>query len=120
MIMRRTYLYAKLHMAKVTDSQISYDGSITIDRALLKESGIREFEKVLIANVSNGNRFETYVIAGKKGEIILNGATAHLGKVGDRVIIFSFCQLTDEEFKTYGGPVKIFLNDNNEIERVEK
>ena len=118
--MRRTYLYAKLHMAKVTDAHINYDGSITIDKELLKLSGIREFEKVLIANVSNGNRFETYVIPGKKGEIILNGATARLGKTGDRIIIFSFCHLTDEEFDTFGGPVKIFLNENNEMERIEK
>ncbi|MCD6578358.1 aspartate 1-decarboxylase [bacterium] len=118
--MRRTYLYAKLHMAKVTDSHINYDGSITVDRDLMKMSGIHEFEKVLVANVSNGNRFETYVIAGKKGEIILNGATSHLGKIGDRVIIFSFCYLTDDEFKTYGGPTKIFLNEKNEMENIEK
>lgn len=118
--MERIYLYAKLHMAKVTDAQVGYDGSITIDRELLKRSGIREFEKVLIANTSNGNRFETYVIAGNKGEIILNGAAAHLGKPGDRIIIFSYCHLSEKEFETYGGPVKVFLNNNNEIERIER
>ena len=112
--MRKQVLYSKLHMAAVTDSEIAYDGSITIDKNLLKEAGIKEYEKVLVANVSNGNRFETYAISGGPGEIILNGATAHLGKKGDRVIIFSFCLLEREELDGH-KPIKLFLDKENNI-----
>ena len=85
-------LKSKLHRAVVTDCLIDYEGSIEIDTALMEAVGIVPYEKVLVANLSNGNRFETYAIEGKKGSgtVSLNGAAALLGKKGDRVIILSF------------------------------
>ena len=117
--MKKTYLYSKLHMGIVTDSQVGYDGSITVDRNLMERAGIDEYEKVLVVNVSNGNRFETYAIPGDKGAIILNGGTALLGKRGDSVIIFSFCQLDKDEVKGH-FPTKIFLDEKNQISKIQE
>ena len=114
--MKKEYLFSKLHTATVTDAEVAYDGSITIDRELLSKANINEYEKVLVVNISNGNRFETYTIAGNKGEIILNGGTALLGKKGDKLIIFAFCILDDDEAKKH-KPNKIFLDAKNEILR---
>ena len=85
-------LKAKLHQARVTDANLEYMGSITIDADLLDEVGIFEFERVQVADIENGNRLETYVIAGERGSgtIQLNGAAAHLVKIGDRVIIMAY------------------------------
>lgn len=96
----RWMLHAKIHRATVTQNRLDYDGSITIDKTLLDRSGLRQGEKVLIADVNNGARFETYVMVGERdsGIIALNGAAAHLCDVGDRIIIMGF-ELTDEEIK---------------------
>lgn len=85
-------LKSKLHKAMVTGCMVDYEGSIEIDLSLMNAVGIVPYEKVLVANLANGNRFETYVIPGKKdsGTVALNGAAALLGKIGDRVIILSF------------------------------
>ena len=93
------YLKSKLHRAKVTAASLDYEGSITIDAALMAEVGFSQYEKVLVANLANGNRFETYIISGRagSGEIILNGATAHLGRPGDLLTIMSFVHLTAEQ-----------------------
>ena len=90
-------LRSKIHRATVTETRLDYEGSITIDEDLMEGSGIWSGEKVLVADVDNGNRFETYVIPGKRGSgsIALNGAAAHLSKVGDKVIIMGF-ELADE------------------------
>jgi aspartate 1-decarboxylase len=84
-------LRTKIHLATVTESNLAYEGSITIDERILKQSGILPYEQVMISNLNNGERFETYVIAGKKkGEICLNGPTARKGAVGDKVIVFCY------------------------------
>jgi aspartate 1-decarboxylase len=100
--MQLIMLKSKLHMARVTDSQLNYHGSLTIDEDLMDAVGLLAHEKILIANVENGNRFETYAIPGARGSgmICLNGATAHKGVKGDRVIIFSFAVMDPEEART--------------------
>ncbi len=101
-------------MAKVTESNLAYEGSITIDRELMDLVGILPFEQVMISNVNNGERFETYVIPGKSGgrEICLNGPTARKGLVGDRVIIFSYCLLDDIQLRGF-SPKIIKLDEAN-------
>ena len=93
-------------------------GSITIDSRLLRESGILEYEKVEIADIDNGSRFETYAIAGEEGAgiICLNGAAAKCVNVGDKVIIMAYAQMTPEEAKAH-KPTVIFVDDNNQIVR---
>ena len=82
---------SKILRATVTGSELDYEGSLTIDGALMDEVGILEYEKILVGNLTNGNRFETYAIRSEKNNtIILNGATAHLGEVGDKIVIFAF------------------------------
>lgn len=111
-----TLLKAKLHKATVTEANLNYTGSITIDKALLEESGILVHEKVQIVNINNGERFETYVIEGKKnsGVICLNGAAARLVQPGDKVIIMAYAQMTPEEAKT-NKPILLLMNDHNQI-----
>jgi aspartate 1-decarboxylase len=104
-------LKSKIHMAKVTGANIEYEGSITIDEKLARKADMSPNEKVLVSNVENGNRFETYVIYGKDGEICLNGAAAHLASVGDRVIIMSFVYVDNRNF-----PSKVVrVDDKNQI-----
>ena len=94
-----TMLKAKLHGARVTSANLDYEGSLTIDQDLMDLVGILPYEKILVSNLNNGHRFETYAIIGKRGagEICLNGATAHLGKIGDRLTIFTFGIVPTEE-----------------------
>jgi aspartate 1-decarboxylase len=103
-------------MATVTESNLAYEGSITIDAALLKEAGILPYEQVMISNMNNGERFETYVIPGRNnsGEICLNGPTARKGAVGDKVIIFCYSYLEDSKAKAL-KPKIIKLNEKNKI-----
>lgn len=112
-------LKSKIHRATVVQSELDYVGSITVDEALMEASGIYEYEKVQIADVDNGNRFETYVIAGEKGSgmICLNGAAAHMVSIGDKIIIMSYAQMTPEEVKE-NQPKVVFVNDDNQITRV--
>ena len=109
-----TLLKAKIHRAVVTQADLDYVGSITIDSELLRESGILEYEKVEIADIDNGNRFETYTIAGEEGSgiICLNGAAAKLVNVGDKVIIMAYASMTPWE-----EPVVLFVDENNKIVR---
>ena len=92
---------AKIHRATVTASRIDYEGSIEVDQALMESAGILEHEMILVANLANGNRFETYAIKGKahSGVISLNGAAAHLGKPGDKVILMSVAWLDEAAAK---------------------
>ena len=101
--MELTMLKGKIHRATVTQAELDYVGSITIDTALLKASGILEYEKVQIVDVNNGQRFETYTIAGEEnsGVICLNGAAARLVQPGDIVIIMAYASMTYEEAKTF-------------------
>jgi len=116
--MLRCMLRAKIHMATVTESNIAYEGSITIDEAILKEAGMLPYEQVMISNVNNGERFETYIISGKKnsGEICLNGPTARKGVVGDKVIIFCYNYLEENEINNF-SPRIVHVNTKNRIVR---
>ena len=113
-----TLLKAKIHRAVVKQADLDYVGSITIDSELLEQSGIMEYEKVEIADIDNGNRFETYVIAGEAGSgiICLNGAAAHLVSIGDKVIIMAYAQMTPEEARWH-KPTVIFVDQDNKIVR---
>jgi aspartate 1-decarboxylase len=107
-------------MATVTESNLAYEGSITIDERILKQSGILPYEQVMISNLNNGERFETYVIAGKKkGEICLNGPTARKGAVGDKVIVFCYSYFEDAKAKEI-KPKIIFLDAKNRITKEKK
>lgn len=112
-------LKSKIHRATVTQADVDYVGSITIDEELMINSGILEYEKVQVADVNNGNRFWTYVIAGEKGSgiICVNGAAAHKVELGDKVIIMSYAQMTEEEVKD-NPPKVVFVDDDNKITRV--
>jgi aspartate 1-decarboxylase len=112
----RTMLKSKIHRARVTDANINYEGSITIDKALLRAADILPYEQVNVLNVNNGARFTTYAIEGEegKGEICLNGAAARLAVKGDIVIIITYTQVAEENLKTY-HPVVVHVNENNEI-----
>ena len=114
--MLRCMLRAKIHMATVTESNLAYEGSITIDETILKATGILPYEQVMISNMNNGERFETYVIVGKagSGEICLNGPTARKGAVGDKVIIFSYVYLEDAKLHNF-LPKIIKLDAKNKI-----
>ncbi len=111
-----TMLKAKLHRGTVTEANLNYTGSITIDRDLLDQAGIFIHEKVQIVNNNNGARFETYVIEGVRGSgvICLNGAAARLVQPGDKVIIMAFAQMTPEEVQSH-KPVVLLLDDQNRI-----
>ncbi|MCM1257257.1 MAG: aspartate 1-decarboxylase [Roseburia sp.] len=114
-------LKSKIHRAVVTQAELNYVGSITVDEALMKASGIVEYEKVQIADVDNGARFETYVIAGEEGSgiICLNGAAARMVSTGDKVIIMSYAQMTPEEVKD-NPPKVVFVDENNKITSVTR
>ncbi len=105
--MQRQILSGKIHRATVTDAHIDYEGSITIDSDLLKAADILPHEKVLIANLTNGARIESYAVAGEpgKGEICLNGGAAKHGKKGDLLIIMTFAVMTDEEIRKHKARV---------------
>lgn len=107
-------LKSKIHNARVTDAQIDYEGSLTIDRDLMDAVKMLPYEKVLVADAENGNRFETYAIPGARGSgtICLNGATAHLGAVGDRLIVFTFCSLPEEAVAGH-HPLVIRVDERN-------
>ena len=112
-------LKAKIHRATVTQAELNYIGSITIDEELLEASGICVYEKVLIVDIDNGERFETYTIPGERGSgmICLNGAAARCACVGDKIIIMSFAQMTPDEAKDY-APKVVFLEEGNVIQSI--
>ena len=107
-------LKSKLHRAVLTQCELDYTGSISIDRELLDMAGILPFEKVLVVNQNNGNRLETYAIEAPKGsrEFCLNGAAARLGLPGDTVTVMTFAEMTEEEAKRW-KPIVILLSDKN-------
>jgi aspartate 1-decarboxylase len=107
---------SKIHRVKVTQADLNYIGSITIDEDLLEAANILEGEKVQIVNNNNGARLETYVIRGERGSgvICLNGAAARLVQVGDVVIIISYAYMTPEEAKTF-KPIAVFPDEQNRL-----
>jgi aspartate 1-decarboxylase len=111
--MFREMLKSKIHRATLTRADLHYEGSIAICPELLRRADMRPGEKVLVANVNTGARFETYIIAGEPREVCLNGAAARLGAVGDQVIVMSFGWFADEELDHY-QPIKVLVNDCNE------
>ena len=116
--MLRKVLQGKIHNARVTQANLNYVGSITIDEDLLRASGMVANEFVMIANIDNGQRFETYVIKGPAGSgvIGLNGAAAHLVNIGDRIIIFSMGQITEAEFEDHTSKV-VICDEQNRIDQ---
>lgn len=119
--MFRSMLNSKIHRAVVTEANLNYIGSITIDEDLIDAADIMENEKVTIVNVNNGERFETYVIAGPRGSgvMCLNGAAARLVQVGDIIIIITYCQLSDSECREH-RPTVVFVDGNNKILEISK
>ncbi len=116
--MFRLMLRSKIHRATVTDSNLEYEGSLTVDPVLLEAAGILPYEQVSVSNLNNGERFETYVIPGKrgKGEMVLNGPTARKGTKGDKVIVFCYEYYNQDELKSY-NPTLVYVNEKNKIKR---
>lgn len=114
--MFRQMLRSKIHRATVTDANLEYEGSLTIDPILIEAAGMLPFELVHVSNLQNGERFETYVIPGKRGsgDMVLNGPTARRGVKGDKVIVFCYEFFNEEEIKTH-KPRIILVNEKNEI-----
>ena len=110
------FLNSKIHRATVTDANLNYVGSITIDEDLLVAAKMQEWQKVEILDVNNGERFQTYIIKGKpgSGELCLNGAAARKVQPGDKVIIVTYSYLTPEEVKNH-KPTIVIVDDNNKI-----
>lgn len=119
--MRVCMLKGKIHRATVKQAELDYVGSITVDRDLLEASNILEYEKVQIVDVNNGNRFETYTIAGERGSglICLNGAAARCVQVGDKIIIMAYCEMDNEEAKDH-KPHVVFVDENNKINKISR
>ncbi len=111
-----TMLQSKIHRATVTDANLDYVGSITIDRELLEASGMRVGQKVDIVNINNGERFSTYIISGERGkrEICLNGAAARKVHRGDKIIIIAYAQMDEKEAESF-QPRIVIVNDDNTI-----
>ncbi len=114
-------LKGKIHRATITQAEVDYVGSITIDQDLMDAAGILEYEKVQVADVERGTRLETYVIAGEPGSgvICLNGAAAQLVNVGDKAIIMCYAQMTPEEARE-SAPHVVFVDESNKISRVTR
>jgi len=112
----RTMLKSKIHRATVTDANINYEGSITIDKKLLREADILPYEQVQVLNINNGARFSTYAIEGEEGggEICLNGAAARLAVKGDLVIILTYTDVGEDDLGNY-HPKIVHVNEKNEI-----
>ena len=115
-----TMFKSKIHRATVTQADLNYAGSLTLDRDLMDAAGMREHEQVDVLNIDNGNRFTTYVIEGPRGSgvVCLNGACARLGQPGDLVIAVSYAQMTPEEADNF-QPVTVHVNKNNQITKID-
>jgi len=119
--MRVRLLKAKIHRATVTDANLDYMGSITIDEALMEAAGIIPYEQVMVANLTNGSRHETYALAGERGSGIIcsNGAAAHLVKTGDKVIIMAFADLEAAELGAHKPKVILVDGENRPVKGKE-
>lgn len=117
--MQRTMMKSKIHRATVTDSNLHYEGSITIDGLLMEKANIIPYEQVDIYNVTTGERFTTYAIKGEKesGTICVNGAAAHKAKKGDMIIIASYGRYDEKELAAF-KPDKVYVDEHNRITRV--
>lgn len=117
--MRRKLLKSKIHRATVTEANLHYEGSISLDPVLIQAAGLMEFEAVDIYNCTNGNRFSTYVILGGPGEVCLNGAAARLVQPGDEVIIANYAEYEPDELASY-RPKLVFVDGENSIRSVKE
>lgn len=114
----RVMLKSKIHRARITDANINYEGSITIDKKLMEAVDILPYEQVEVLNVNNGARFTTYAIEGEKGEICLNGAAARLGMKGDLVIILSYRHVEEDEIRNF-PPKLVYVDAQNAITKTK-
>ena len=114
--MLREFLHSKIHRATITDSNLNYVGSITIDEEFLEKANIQEWEKVEILDINNGERFQTYALKGIRGSkcFCVNGAAARKVQTGDKIIIVTYAQMNEEEIKKH-KPTVVQVGDNNEI-----
>lgn len=117
--MQINILKSKIHRATVTEANLNYVGSITIDKKLMDNANIIEYEKIQVVNVNNASRLETYAIAGESGSgvVCLNGAAARYAQPGDKVILMTYGQMDDCEAREY-KPTVVFVNDDNSISEV--
>ena len=111
--MRRHMLKSKIHRATVTEAELHYVGSITIDADLMRLADLREYEKVQVVDIDNGARLETYVIVGGPGQICMNGAAARLVHPGDRIIVMAYAEVDEEELADF-KPAIVLVNDRNQ------
>ncbi len=114
--MFRLMLRSKIHRAVVTDANLDYEGSLTVDPVLLDAASILPYEQVHVSNLNNGERFETYVIPGQRGsgEMVLNGPTARRGVKGDKIIVFCYEYFNEEELRTF-KPKIVLVDENNRV-----
>ena len=115
----RILLKSKIHRARVTDVNIDYEGSITIDKKLMEEADIFPYEQVQVLDINNGSRFTTYAIEGESGEICVNGAAARLAAKGDIVLILSYCHVEDEEARNF-TPTVVYVDAENAITKTKR
>jgi aspartate 1-decarboxylase len=117
--MNRIMFKSKIHRASITQAELHYEGSLTIDEDLMEAADLLEYEKVSVVNINNGERLETYVIRGERGSktICLNGAAARRGQVGDKIIIISYATMSDELAKVY-EPTIVLVDENNSIKHI--
>ncbi|NOY58137.1 MAG: aspartate 1-decarboxylase [Calditrichaeota bacterium] len=116
--MQRLMCKSKIHRARVTDANLNYEGSLTLDKDLMEAANLLAFEKVQIVNINNGTRAETYIIEGERGsgEVCINGALARWAHVDDLIIIISYAIVDESEILTF-KPVALFVDENNRIKR---
>jgi len=119
--MQVTLLKSKLLRAEITDRALHYEGSLAIDSALMEQVGLRRYEKILVANIANGERFETYAIEAPKGShtISLNGAAAHKGELGDLLVIMSFAEFDETEVDAWKPKVLVLADGNKRVVRAD-
>lgn len=118
--MQRIMLKSKIHRATVTDANVDYEGSITLDEDLMEAAGLLPFEQVHIYNITNGQRFQTYVIRGERGmgEVCINGAAAHLAKKGHIIIIASYVSMEETEAINH-QPILVYVDEKNKIKAIK-
>ncbi|RLG13107.1 aspartate 1-decarboxylase [Candidatus Pacearchaeota archaeon] len=112
-------LKSKIHLATITGKNLFYEGSLTVDKEIMKKANLKPFEAVWIYNVTNGNRFETYLIEGNKSEIILNGAAARLGEVGDKIIVTAYAWIDEKELEKF-KTIIVYLDEKNQIKNLKE
>ncbi|MEX0994438.1 MAG: aspartate 1-decarboxylase [Balneolaceae bacterium] len=117
--MKLTMFKSKLHQLRVTEANLMYEGSITIDEELLEKAGLFPFEKVQVVNITNGSRLETYTIPGERGSRVccMNGAAARLTQVNDRIIVIAYAEMTPEEAQNH-KPLVVIVDENNEPQKI--